>query len=417
MTEAQLRERLANIDAALAAAVDLREAPGMTAALQRLHLDRSGVVEELNGYGAALDGFPTTRTERRTSAPDTLTTRTTRTTRGTAGPVSGFGDDDYGAAFEGYIRRGMTALPAEHAQLLHGGYDEHRDWSTGTDAAGGYAVPQLFLDKLTETMKALAAILEVANVVPTDDGAPLEWPTVDDTAVVGEIIAEAAAHNVDATTPFGTRLLGSYLYSSKIVKVSRQLLMDSRIEIAPLLARLFTKRISRQFFADATNGNGTGKPLGMLDATGGFTLGATAASATALVYNDLVSHVHTIDPEYRNANCAWMMNDLVLAAIRKLADTTNRPLITDPVNAGEPVKILGYPVYLNPHMSSTFTTGQKLALFGDFKSGYVVRRAGSPLVLRLDELYAANLQVGFLSAQRLDAKPDDLAAVKFLKLA
>jgi HK97 family phage major capsid protein len=340
----------------------------------------------------------------------------TPTTARTNG-FGGFGDDAYGAAFEGYIRRGMTSLdPAAH-QLLNGSYTESRDWSVGTDAAGGYAVPQLFLDKLTETMKALAAVLEVSNVIGTDDGAPLEWPTVDDTAVVGEIIAEAAAHNVDATTPFGTRLLGAFLYSSKIVKVSRQLLMDSRIDIAPLLARLFVKRISRKFFLDATLGTGSGQPLGMLDATGGFGLGATAASATALAYNDLVSHVHTVDPEYRNANCAWMMNDLVLAAIRKLADTTNKPLISDPLNAGEPVRILGYPVFLNPHMSSTFTTGQKLALFGDFKSGYVVRRAGPPIVLRLDELYAANFQVGFVSAQRYDAKPDDLAAVKYLKLA
>lgn len=46
-----------------------------------------------------------------------------------------------------------------------------------------------------------------------------------------------------------------------------------------------------------------------------------------------------------------------------------------------------------------------------------MRRAGPPIVLRLDELYAANFQVGFITGQQLDARPDDLQAVKFFKLA
>ena len=136
MTEAQLRERLANLDAALAAAVDLREAPGMTGTLTRLHTDRAQVLDELDGYAATLDGFPTTRQAQpgleRRSGPDGSRPGTAAAAR----TAPGFGDDDYGAAFEGYIRRGITSLPPEQAQLLNGAYSESRDWSTGTDAAG-----------------------------------------------------------------------------------------------------------------------------------------------------------------------------------------------------------------------------------------------------------------------------------------
>jgi HK97 family phage major capsid protein len=407
-SESELRQRLQHINEALLAAAQLLDTPKVRAAVEQLRAQRTAVETELReDHGPALDGL-TTR-----NAADVRPADRSPAARA----EHGFGADGYARAFEQYIRRGVRTMDPADVRLLEQSYVEHRDWSAGSDAAGGYAVPSLFLDKLTESQKALAAVLEVSNVLDTDDGAPLEWPSLDDTGVSGEIIAEAAAHNVDATTPFGTRTLGAYAYSSKIIKVSRQLLMDSRIELAPVLARMFGKRIARAFNVHATTGTGTGQPIGMLDATLGFGLGATAASATALVYNDLVNAVHGVDPEYRNENTAWMMNDAVLAAIRKLADNTNKPLISDPVTAGAPVRVLGYPVFLNPHMSSTFTTGQKLALFGDFRAGYVVRRAGPPIVLRLEELYAANLQVGFITAQRLDARPDDLGAVKYLKLA
>lgn len=350
MTEAQLRARLTAVDEALAA-VAAEQTPAVRGFAEQMRAERAQVVAELEQHAAVLDHL-TTRTERpgTTSADGHQPARARRT--------SGFGDDDYGRAFEHYIRYGRSTMEPTDARLLDQSYAEHRDLSFGTDAAGGYTVPSLFADRLTEVQKKLTGVLEVADILDTDDGAPLEWPTLDDTGVSGEIIAEAAAHNVDATTPFGTRLLGAYLYSSKIIKVSRQLLLDTQIDLAPVLARSFGRRNARAFFAHCTTGTGSGQPMGMLDGTGGFTVGATAASATALVYNDLVSAVHGVDEAYRNENCAWLMNDAVLAYIRKLADTTLRPLISDPLTAGAPVRILGYPVYTNPTMSSTFTTGQ-----------------------------------------------------------
>ncbi len=85
---------------------------------------------------------------------------------------------------------------------------------------------------MTEAMKAFGGILGVADVVTTADGQPLYWPTIDDTANVGAILAE----NVQATEldfTFGQMNLGAYTYTSKITRISEQLLRTRRSTSTP----------------------------------------------------------------------------------------------------------------------------------------------------------------------------------------
>ena len=78
---------------------------------------------------------------------------------------------------------GWSRLSAEHRAVLK------RAQSVGTGSAGGYTAPQGFWAKVTETRKFYAMVAEVAEVINTDDGNALPWPTNDDTSNTGRLLA------------------------------------------------------------------------------------------------------------------------------------------------------------------------------------------------------------------------------------
>ncbi len=127
-------------------------------------------------------------------------------------------------------------------------------------------------------------------------------------------------------------------------------------------------------------------------------VGKTAASATAVTYDELVDVMHSVDPIYR-AKGTWLMSDTTYAALRKLKDGQNRALYGDMAGSA-PNMLLGRPIAIDPNMPS-MTTGQKSILFGDL-STYYVRIVKGPRVMRLQERYAEFAQLGFMAFLRAD---------------
>lgn len=113
-------------------------------------------------------------------------------------------DDTLERAFTAYLRTGQA-----NADLT-----ELRAQSEGTPSAGGYTVPDGFRTKIIDRMKAFGGIANVAETINTETGQSLEWPTVDDTANVGEIVAEGGTFASGADLTFGTASLGAYTYTA-----------------------------------------------------------------------------------------------------------------------------------------------------------------------------------------------------------
>ena len=81
--------------------------------------------------------------------------------------------------------------------------------------------------------------------------------------------------------------------------------------------------------------------------------------------------------------------------------------------AGEPDKLLGKPVYTSQFMPE-IAAGAKTVLFGDLGYYWIADRQGRSFK-RLNELYAATGQVGFLGSERVDGKLILPEAVKVLQ--
>lgn len=320
----------------------------------------------------------------------------------------------YDTAFRSFLRGGVATLEREERQVLSSGFvsgTELRAQGVATSAGGGYFVPQGFRQRVVETMKDYGAVRDVAEVISTETGNTLPWPTNDDTANKGAILAENTQVTEQDVT-LGTADLGAYMYTSKLVRVSLQLLQDSAFDFDTWLARKLGQRLGRITNEHYTTGTGTAQPLGIqTNAVAGVTL--ATGNTTSITYDGLVDLIHSIDPAYRRNAAGFMLRDATLSTIRKLKDSQNRPLWEPSIQAGVPDTLLGYRVIVNQDMPAA-AASVKSVLFGDFRAGYVIRDVLGIQLLRLEERYADFLQVGFLSFLRTDAEVQDSSAYKAL---
>ena len=196
-----------------------------------------------------------------------------------------------------------------------------------------------------------------------------------------------------------------------MIKVSEELLNDSVFDLESYIAKEFARRIGAKEEEAFFTGDGSGKPLGILAAAGGAETGVTAASSTAVTADELMDLFYSLKSPYRR-NAVWVLNDSTIKAIRKLKDNNGQYLWQPSLVAGTPDTILGRPVKTSAYMPA-IAAGAKTIAFGDFSYYWIADRQGRSFK-RLNELYAANGQVGFLGSQRVDGKMILPEAVKVL---
>ena len=329
-------------------------------------------------------------------------------------PVGKDGSELYASAFNSWMRRGPQALDAEQAQALRGGFTDIQNAAgTTSGGAGGYLVPAGFRTKLIEAVKSVAAMRQVAEVITTETGNTLPWPTVDDTANEGVLIGENV-QNTEQDFTFGTNQLEAYMYSSTIVRVSFQLLQDSAFDLDTWLAKALGQRIGRIQARHFTVGAGSTEPDGIAtSATAGVT--GTTGQTLTVGYDDLMGLAESIDPAYiEGGNCNWMMSQDARKMVRKIKDNQDRPLWEPSLAKGAPDSLLGHGVVLNNYVPVPAANAKSI-LFGDFREAYVIRDASDVALLRLTERYADYFQVGFVAFQRSDGTMQNAGAVKAWK--
>ncbi len=322
-------------------------------------------------------------------------------------------DKEYRGAFSLWMRGGTSALEHEQRKILQRGWitgKEFRAAGVGSGAAGGYTVPQGFRAKIQETKKAFGGVRSVAEIIDTETGQDLPWPTNDDTANMGAILAENTQVTEQDVT-LGQKTLHAFMYTSKLVRVSLQLLQDSGFDIEAWLARKLAMRIARIQNVHFTTGVGTTQPEGVQANAVVGKVGA-AGQVTTITFDDLIDLIYSVDAAYRaSGRAVFMAADGSIGKFRKLKDTTGQYLWQPGMQQGEPDSILGYGVVANNDMP-VMAASAKSVLFGDFFDGYVIRDVSDFQLLRLEERYADYLQVGFLGFQRGDGMPQDTAAYK-----
>ncbi len=277
----------------------------------------------------------------------------------------------------------------------------------GTDSEGGYLVPDEYERTLVEALEEENIFRQMAKVIQTSSG-DRKIPVVASKGTASWIDEEGAYPESDDS--FGQVSIGAYKLGT-MIKVSEELLNDSVFDLQSYISREFARRIGAKEEEAFFTGDGKGKPLGVLAATGGAETGVTAASATAVTADELMDLYYSLKSPYRKKS-VWVLNDSTIKAIRKLKDNNGQYLWQPSLTAGAPDMILGRPIKTSAYMPA-IAAGAKTIAFGDFSYYWIADRQGRSFK-RLNELFAASGQVGFLASQRVDGKMILAEAVKVL---
>ncbi|AEG61752.1 phage major capsid protein [Desulforamulus ruminis] len=309
-----------------------------------------------------------------------------------------------GRASDEYKRAFWNAMRSKAA-----GYEVLNALQVGTDSEGGYLVPDEFERTLVEALQEENIFRTMAKIIQTASG-DRKIPVVATKGTASWVDEEGAIPESDDA--FGQVSIGAYKLAT-MIKVSEELLNDSVFNLESYIAREFARRIGAKEEESFFIGNGTGKPTGIFNATGGAELGVTAASATAITVDEIMDLFYSLKSPYRK-NAVFVMNDSTVKAIRKLKDGNGQYLWQPSITAGQPDTILNRPVKTSAYVP-TIAAGAKTIAFGDFGYYWIADRQGRSFQ-RLNELYAATGQVGFKATQRVDGKLILSEAIKVLQM-
>jgi HK97 family phage major capsid protein len=287
-------------------------------------------------------------------------------------------------------------------------YDVQNALQIGQDSEGGYLVPDEFERTLIEALQEENMFRQLAKVIATSSG--------DKKIPVAASKGEASWVEEEGPIPesddaFGQVSIGAFKLAT-MIKVSEELLNDSVFNLESYIAKEFARRIGAKEEEAFFIGDGTGKPTGIFNATGGATLGITTAGATAITIDEVIDLFYSLKSPYRK-NAVFVMNDATVKAIRKLKDGSGQYIWQPSLQASQPDTILNRPVKTSTYVPNIAASAKTIA-FGDFGYYWVADRQGRSFQ-RLNELFAATGQVGFKATQRVDGKLILTEAIKVLQ--
>ena len=278
----------------------------------------------------------------------------------------------------------------------------------GTDSEGGYLVPDEYERTLVQALEEENVFRRLAHVIHTSFG-DRKIPLVASKGTASWIDEEGAY--LESDDSFGQISIGAYKLGT-MIKVSEELLNDSVFDIEAYIASEFTRRIGAREEESFINGDGTGKPVGILNATGGAEVGVTTTSSTTLTADNLIDLFYSLRVPYRR-KAVWLLNDSTIQIIRKLKDGSGQYLWQPSLIANTPDTILGRPIVSSSYMPAV-EAGNKTVAFGDFSYYWIADRQGRSFK-RLDELFATTGQIGFRGSERVDGKLILPEAIKVLQ--
>ena len=258
----------------------------------------------------------------------------------------------------------------------------------GVDADGGYLVPEEYDSRLIQALESENIMRKLATVITTAGNHKIN---VASTSPAAAWIDEGAQLTFGDAT-FKQILLDAHKLHVAI-KVTEELLFDSAFNLESYILERFGKALANAEEDAFLNGDGANKPLGLFAKTGGGTYLPEVATLKADDVNDLV---YKLDRPYRK-QAVFIMNDKLIASIRKFKDNNGAYMWQPSYQEGEPDRLLGYPVY-----TSAFAPEDKIA-FGDF-SYYNIGDRGTRSFKELTELFAGNGMIGYVAKERVDGK-------------
>ncbi len=344
---------------------------------------------------------------------DEVKSRLERVSRAAARPA--LSGSDAGTApevksyVEGYLRKGETS--------------ELKSISGAVLSDGGYAVPRQIDEVISATLLRMSPLRSVCQVVQVGSAGYRKLITTGGTASgwVSETAARPGTNTptfVEIVPPTGE------LYANPAA--SQAMLDDAQFNLETWLGGEIAMEFARAEGAAFVSGTGTNQPKGFLGAPTAATADAARAFGTLQFIatgnaatlgtnpeNKLIDLVHSLKSGHRQG-ATWVMNSATLAEVRKLKASDGSFLWQPGIAAGQPDRLVGYPVVEADDMPD-IAAGAFPVAFGNFYNGYLIAERGATSILR--DPFTNKPFVHFYAVKRVGGQVLDSEAIKLLKIS
>ena len=317
-------------------------------------------------------------------------------------------------AFDAFMRSGETATLSDL---------ELKALSTGTPGDGGYAVPEMIDQEIERVLADISPIRQIAKVVEIGSADYKKLVNICGTGTgwvgEGDIRGETDTPEFREVVP----PLGE-IYANPAA--TQHMLDDAFFNVEEWLAGEIAEQIAEAEGEAFVSGNGTNKPKGFVtysttaeadDVRAFGTLqhvptGVDADWPVSDPTDVLIDLVHALRPAYRQG-ASWVMNTNTVAAIRKFKDADGNYIWREgDLTAGQPPRLLGYPVTEAEAMPDIASNSLSVA-FGNFQRGYLITDRLGTRVLR--DPYSNKPFVHFYTTKRVGGGVTNSQAIKLLK--
>jgi len=383
---------------------------GAVPAIQDVKQAVSGFVNEFKGFQAEIE-TKLQQTEERVTMLDRKSQIAARPHLSAAVDAGA----PHQKAFNAYLRSGDD-------DGLRGLELEGKSLSTAVNSDGGYLADPQTSESVQSVLMNTASIRSIASVVHVE---ATSYDVLVDHTEAGAGWASETGPSTETDTPQIDRITIPLHELSALPKASQRLLDDSAFDIEGWVANRIADKFARAEAAAFVSGDGVDKPTGFLTygsapsetavwgEIGHVLTGADGDFDATNPADAIVDLVYALGARYR-ANASFVMNSKTAGAVRKMKDADGRFLWSDGLAAGEPARLMGYPVLISEDMPDIASWSPAIA-FGDFASGYTIAERPDLRILR--DPFSAKPHVLFYATKRVGGDVSDFNAIKVLKFA
>ena len=262
-----------------------------------------------------------------------------------------------------------------------------------TQGNNGSIVPITIANRIIKAVRDMVPFLSLADVVYTNGKLSVPVYGEDSTNYIKADYVDEGTELTDNIGKFTTIDLTGFVLGA-LALVSNKLKDNTDLNVVDFVVNQVAEAIAEKLEKEFVIGT-TGKITGITSATNGV----TAASATAITYDELVSLKHSLKQRFR-ANARWIMNPATYTALCKLKDNNGQPYFKE-----DEYKILGLPVIESDSMPA-ISASAKAIVFADL-SGYTIKATKSVEIQVLREKFSTKNMLGVLAFGEYDAKITD----------
>lgn len=290
-------------------------------------------------------------------------------------------------AFADFIMNRVTENRAGEIQLTQGN--------------NGAIVPTTIANRIIKSVRDMVPFLQLSDVVYTNGKLSVPVYGEDSTNYIKADYVDEGTELTDNIGKFTTIDLTGYVVGA-LALVSNKLKDNTDINVVDFVVNQVAESIAEKLEKEFVTGST--KIIGITSATKGI----TAASATAVTYDELVSLKHSLKQRFR-ANARWIMNPTTYTALCKLKDGSGQPYFKE-----DEYKILGLPVIESDSMP-TIAASAKAIVCADL-SGYTIKATKSVEIQVLREKFSTKNMLGVLAFGEYDAKITDSKKIAVLTM-